>query len=33
MWFGIFLIVCVAIIVSDTLKDPQFRKKLDEVEE
>lgn len=37
MWFGIFIIVCVAIMVDDARHDVEFmekfRKKLDEVEE
>ena len=33
MWFGIFIVICIGIIVYDTRHDAEFRKKLDEVEE
>jgi hypothetical protein len=33
MDFWIFIIVCVAIIVSDTLNDKELMEKLNEVEE
>ena len=33
MWFGIFICVCVAIMVVDVIKGPKFKEKIKNVEE
>lgn len=33
MWFGIFIFVCVGIIVVNIINDPEFKEKLKNVEE
>lgn len=33
MWFGIFICACVAIMVIDTINDPEFKEKIKNLEE
>ena len=33
MMFGIFLIICLAVMVIDIVSDPEFKEKLKNVEE
>ena len=33
MWFGVFICVCVAIMVIDTINDPEFKEKIKNLEE
>jgi len=33
MWFWIFIIVCVAIMVVDTINDPKFKERIKNIEE
>ena len=33
MWFGIFIVVCIAVIAWDWATDPNFTNKMKELEE
>lgn len=33
MWFGIFIFVCVWLMVVDAINDPEFKEKIKNVEE